>query len=69
MKVKDLIAQLENLDPEAEVYRKHDTGNYWHDALAVDVRSVSEVGVSVSEYHRGSLKITDEPEKHVYIIE
>lgn len=52
MKVKDLIRQLTDFGPEAEVFFQYPSGDYWRTQLAGDVDHVVEATVEWSEYHR-----------------
>lgn len=51
MKVKELIAELEKFDGEAEVYYAYNYGDYWHTRVAGDVSEVEMGEVMHSAYH------------------
>ncbi len=52
MTVKELIETLEGMDPEAEVHFSYNYGDHWRTTVAPKVRSVDELEVEYSEYHR-----------------
>jgi hypothetical protein len=58
MKVSELIAQLQDFDPEAEVKFVHSSSDYWGSMLASDVTQVGNAMVKYSEYHRND-KVID----------
>ena len=51
MKVKDLIAVLQQQDPEATVVREVPSHDYWGTTLALSVLAVEEVRIKHSAYH------------------
>jgi len=59
MKVKDLIAQLGHMDPEAEVHYSYCYGDHWRTEVAPRVDRVDEGAVVYSDYHRMD-KMADE---------
>ena len=59
MKVKDLIAELEGFDPEAEVHYEYNYGDHWRTHVAPRVNSIDIAVVEYSEYHRMD-KIADD---------
>jgi hypothetical protein len=52
MQVKDLIEELQGLDPEAEVHFEYNYGDHWRTQVAPKVTSVDPGAVQYSEYHR-----------------
>jgi len=52
MQVKDLIEQLQGMNPEAEVHYAYNYGDYWRTEVAPRVDRVDEGVVEFSEYHR-----------------
>jgi len=52
MKVADLIAELQEFDPEQEVHFAYPAGDYWRTTVAPKVASVEPGWVKRSEYHR-----------------
>ena len=51
MQVFQLIEQLMDLDPNAEVHFSYNYGDYWRTEVAPKVGSVLEGMVKYSEYH------------------
>jgi hypothetical protein len=51
MKVKQLIALLQQCDGEMEVTMETGSGDYWRTVLARPVRAVGEASVKHSAYH------------------
>jgi hypothetical protein len=52
MNVKELIEQLQDMNPEAEVHYAYNYGDYWRTEVAPKVGRVDEGAVVYSEYHR-----------------
>jgi hypothetical protein len=52
MKVKDLIAELQGFDQDAEVHYEYCYGDHWRTNVAPMVQSINEGAVEYSEYHR-----------------
>jgi hypothetical protein len=63
MQVFQLIEQLMDLDPNAEVHFSYNYGDHWRTEVAPKVGSVLEGMVKYSEYHRMD-KIVDEDEMY-----
>ena len=63
MQVYQLIEQLMDLDPNAEVHFSYNYGDHWRTEVAPKVGSVLEGMVKYSEYHRMD-KIVDEDEMY-----
>jgi hypothetical protein len=63
MQVFQLIEQLMDLDPNAEVHFSYNYGDHWRTEVAPRVGSVLEGMVKYSEYHRMD-KIVDEDEMY-----
>lgn len=59
MNVKDLIEQLEDMNPDAEVMFTYNYGDYWRTSVAQSVETVGEGDVEYSAYHRMD-KLVDE---------
>lgn len=58
--VKELMEQLQGMDPNAEVHFTYNYGDHWRTQVAPSVRSV-EVGYVVnSDYHRMDKVVEDE---------
>jgi hypothetical protein len=52
MRVKDLIEELENFDPNSEVVFSYGYGDYWNTTVAAAAEYIDEGHVVWSEYHR-----------------
>jgi hypothetical protein len=52
MQVKDLIEQLQSMNPEAEVHFTYCYGDHWRTQVAPTVDLVQEGLVKYSAYHR-----------------
>jgi hypothetical protein len=52
MQVKDLIEQLQGMNPEAEVHYSYNYSDHWRTEVAPKVDRVDEGVVEFSEYHR-----------------
>ena len=63
MQVFQLIEQLMDLDPNAEVHFSYNYGDHWRTEVAPRVGSVLEGMVKYSEYHRMD-KLLDEDEMY-----
>ena len=63
MQVKDLIEQLQSMNPEAEVHFTYCYGDHWRTQVAPTVDLVQEGLVKYSEYHRMD-KLMDEDEMY-----
>ena len=63
MQVFQLIEQLMELDPNAEVHFSYNYGDHWRTEVAAEVGSVLEGVVKYSEYHRMD-KLLDEDEMY-----
>lgn len=51
MNVKELIAALTEVDPEATVHFTYNYGDHWRTTVAPEVRAVDEGHVVHSSYH------------------
>jgi hypothetical protein len=60
MQVKELIEQLQDMDPEADVHFAYNYGDHWRTEVAPKVCRVDEGVVEYSEYHRMDKLVTDE---------
>ena len=60
MKVAELIAELQHLDPEAEVHFSYNYGDYWRTTVAPEVSEVFEGYVKDSSYHQMPKLMADE---------
>jgi len=63
MQVFQLIEQLMDLDPNAEVHFSYNYGDHWRTEVAPRVGSVLEGLVKYSEYHRMD-RLMDEDEMY-----
>jgi hypothetical protein len=63
MQVYQLIEQLMELDPNAEVHFSYNYGDHWRTEVAPKVGSVLEGLVKYSEYHRMD-RLMDEDEMY-----
>ena len=63
MKVKSLITQLQNCDPEADVHVAYPAGDYWHTTLCPAVGRVVTGEVEHSGYHRCDKLITEDRDR------
>ena len=52
MKVADLIAELQGMDPELEVHFAYNYGDHWRTTVAPSVSRVDVGLVQYSDYHR-----------------
>ena len=60
MKVRELIEQLQNHDPEAEVHFAYNYGDHWRTQVAPVVEAVDELYVKHSDYHNMPRLIDDD---------
>jgi hypothetical protein len=60
MNVKELIEQLECMNPEAEVHFAYGYGDHWRTTVAPRVSNVSGGLVQYSDYHRMDKLVEDE---------
>ena len=60
MNVKELIEQLECMNPEAVVHFAYGYGDHWRTTVAPRVSNVSGGLVQYSEYHRMDKMVEDE---------
>ena len=51
MKVSELINELKEMDPDAEVHFAYNYGDHWRTQVAPKVRHVEEGAIVWSEYH------------------
>ena len=63
MQVKDLIEQLQSMNPEAEVHFTYCYGDHWRTQVAPTVDLVQKGLVKYSAYHSMD-KLMDENEMH-----
>jgi hypothetical protein len=63
MQVFQLIEQLMDMDPNAEVHFSYNYGDHWRTEVAPTVDRVDEGMVKFSEYHRMD-KLIDEDEAY-----
>ena len=61
MKVSELIAELQNRDPDTEVYLTYDYGDRCGSIVAEQVENVESTTLQWSEYHR-RYQVTDDDE-------
>lgn len=62
MKVKELIEELKNFDPEMEVHFSYNYGDHWRTQVAPVAENVDEMPVKHSGYHNMPKLIEDEDE-------
>lgn len=62
MKVRDLIAELESMNPDAEVHFAYNYGDHWNTIVAPEVNEVAEEYVVDSAYH-SMPKVVEEGEE------
>ena len=60
MQVKDLIEQLQGMNPEAEVHYAYNYGDHWRTEVAPRVDRVDEGVVEFSDYHRMDKMVDNE---------
>jgi hypothetical protein len=60
MNVKELIEQLECMNPEAEVHFAYNYGDHWRTEVAPKVERVHQGIVEFSDYHRMDKLVEDE---------
>jgi hypothetical protein len=60
MKVKDLMRDLEDMNPEAEVHFAYCYGDHWRTEVAPAISRVDEGAVVYSEYHRMDKMLEEE---------
>jgi hypothetical protein len=60
MQVKELIEQLQDMNPEAEVHFAYGYGDYWRTTVAPAASRVFQGQVQYSEYHRMDKMVEDE---------
>jgi hypothetical protein len=60
MQVFQLIEQLMDLDPNAEVHFSYNYGDHWRTEVAPTVDRVDEGVVEYSDYHRMDKMVDDE---------
>ena len=52
MKVAQLIEQLQDMDPNADVHFSYNYGDHWRTQVAATIDRVDEGHVEYSDYHR-----------------
>jgi hypothetical protein len=52
MQVKELIEQLQGMNPDAEVHMAYGYGDYWNTEVAPKIDRVDMGSVVYSDYHR-----------------
>jgi hypothetical protein len=60
MQVKELIEQLQDMNPEAEVHFAYGYGDHWRTTVAPAASRVFQGQVQYSEYHRMDKMVEDE---------
>ena len=60
MNVRQLIEQLQFMNPEAEVHFSYNYGDHWRTDVAPTVDRVDEGVVEYSDYHRMDKMVDDE---------
>ena len=64
MLVKELIEQLQYMNPDAEVHFAYNYGDHWRTEVAPKVSNVTEGAVEFSDYHRMDKLVTDEEDMY-----
>jgi len=64
MQVKELIEQLQDMNPEAEVHFAYGYGDHWRTTVAPAASRVFQGQVQYSEYHRMDKMVEDEDEMY-----
>jgi hypothetical protein len=65
MKVADLILELQDMNPEADVHFAYNYGDHWRTEVAPKVSRVDEGVVEYSEYHSMDRLVTLEEDYDV----
>jgi hypothetical protein len=65
MKVSELIALLQQQDPNADIHYSYGSGDYWRTLLCPTVSRVYEGFIIPTEYHNGFKLIEDQDEDDV----
>jgi hypothetical protein len=60
MKVRELIEELKNFDPESEVHFAYDYGDRGHTQVAPVIENADEMYVKHSDYHQMPALMDDE---------
>jgi hypothetical protein len=60
MNVKELIEQLQDMNPEAEVHFAYNYGDHWRTEVAPKVDRVHQGIVEYSDYHQMDKLVEDE---------
>lgn len=63
MNVQQLIAELQQMDPEAEVHFQYNYGDHWRTQVAPSVREVEEGYVKHSSYHSMDVVVDEDDDK------
>ena len=63
MKVKDLMRDLEDMNPEAEVHFAYCYGDHWRTEVAPAISRVDEGMVAYSQYHQMDKMIDDDSDE------
>jgi hypothetical protein len=66
MTVKELMATLEDFDPNMEVKFAYNFGDYWGTEVASNVTEIDEGQVRYSDYHRMDKVVDDENDEEYY---
>ncbi len=51
MRVRDLITQLQQFDPDMQVVKSYDYGDHWNTTVCPDVDEPEEREIKYSDYH------------------
>jgi hypothetical protein len=60
MKVADLILELQDMNPEADVHFAYNYGDHWRTEVAPKLSRVDEGAVVYSDYHRMDKMLEDD---------
>jgi hypothetical protein len=66
MTVKELMATLEDFDPNMEVKFAYNFGDYWGTEVASNITEIDEGQVRHSDYHRMDKVVDDENDEEYY---
>jgi hypothetical protein len=60
MKVRELIEELKNVDPDSEVHFSYNYGDHWRTQVAPVIENADEMYVKHSDYHNMPALMDDE---------
>jgi len=62
MKVRELIKELKQFDPEMEVVKSYDYGDHWNTTVCPDIDYPEEQEIKYSVYHGMNMLVDSEHE-------